>query len=334
MSSDQTNAKHHFIQRWFLEYFAEHGKVAVWKRDDGSIRESLPINIASVKGLYTLIHDGKKDDSIEKDVTKVENSAEQIIRNINSRLPYSPTGNDKFLLARYIALQYLRTPESIRRSELHFDWAVRMQTLADINNDESMTEQEKATQRDHMLNLSWGEYTQGQGSGLARNLLAWKTLTECLEARSWHIEAFSKPSLIISDSPLGFCASFGKLPVGNTGFKDAYGIWFPLSSTRLLIMENIPVVKFFDSLGVRWNFPNLDKVWNEIQIRKTYIEAYGPISIMEQFRGKKLKEKPLSNIQGGGKVLDSFSGYYNEPPKKKYPFRQKNLEPIIEEGGS
>lgn len=118
--NNQASARHHYVQKAYLDKFTQQGKIDVISRVDGSVRPGqYPKNVANMTGLYTAIDEkGNKDGSLESAFeAEIELPAIRIISNITSLFPYIPNGEQRSVVAYYMAFQYLRTLEGRRKFE-------------------------------------------------------------------------------------------------------------------------------------------------------------------------------------------------------------------------
>lgn len=153
MSNDNNQAftRHHYVQKAYLENFTEGGKVDVIMRQTGVVRgRQKPEAIANVRGLYsTTQHDREKDGSLEGTFAReIEGPAIHIINNATSVFPYVPVGHEREIMAYYVVLQYLRTPEAKRRFELDAGRLASIELFNTANNPKEIRKYLKSKNQD------------------------------------------------------------------------------------------------------------------------------------------------------------------------------------------
>ena len=327
-ANDQTNANHHVIPKFYLEGFTENGKVSVWGREDGRFYTAFPSNIAKEKGFYTLtLQNGDKNDELEKIFSDIEGRTKTIIQNINSLFPPAMDGDLKVTLASYIALQYVRTPEYRRRAELTGDQFAKLDILTRYKTKKQVVEalkrqgKEPTDERVKSI-LEFSDNPHAYEIVPDKNSMikiAIEMLPEIIPTflnRPWRIVTFSKPSLITSDTPVLLIPDYETPGIGATGLATAKEIWFPLSSTRMLVMGRMGMTL---KNGVSDGNDHYAKEANEAQIRSSYIEAYGPPSLLKPFENTGLGNRALMQISSG--FDEEFFDHYNKPPDRLRPHR-------------
>lgn len=324
---DQTNAKHHFLPKMYLEGFAEKGKVGIWQRDTGEVRYNAPQSVASVRGFYTFKDKkGDKSDELEKLLADMEGVVQRIIHNINSLFPPPIIGEYKFALAQYIAFQHLRTPEKRRELEQSADLMMKMQLRMGTQTREQIvstlkkigrepTEEAIKQVEDFQKNPHDYEIVPSKEDIIKVTLENLPLITQMLLHREWHVITFEAPSLITSDCPVLLMPDHSRPHywLRGTGFANAGEIWFPLSSTRMLVLTHQ------DYKGPRKISGDLRMAYeaNKIQLKASYMEAFGPPSIIQLYENKPLGARPLTSIDAG--FDKDFFDHYNQPPARPRP---------------
>ena len=326
---DQTGARHHYLPKMYLKGFTEKGRISVWQRASGEVRASTPNNVANVRGFYTFTgKDGKKSDEIEKLLADMEGYVKTVIANVNSLFPPAITGNYKFALAQYIAFQHVRTPAHRKELEQSADMIMKMQVRPNLQSREQIVKQlerigrepteEAIKQLEDVYNDPHSvEVVPSKESVMKLQLGQLPLLTQILMHRVWHIVTFEQPSLVTSDSPVLLMPDQDQPYhwMRGTGFANAKEIWFPLSSTRMLVLARQDYKK---PRFIRGNLAMAQEA-NEIQLASSYMEAFGPPSIILPYEGKPLGARPLGGVEAG--FDKEFFERYNKPPDRPRPQR-------------
>lgn len=108
--------RHHYVQRAYLDRFAEGGQLCVRRRDGRSFRSSSR-NIAVETGFYDVTDDsGNRSTAVETQLGEVEGLAMAALNHIDDvGRPPGESTPERTALARYMALQATRTPEERER---------------------------------------------------------------------------------------------------------------------------------------------------------------------------------------------------------------------------
>jgi len=328
-AKDQTSARHHYLPKMYLEGFTEKGRISVWQRASGEVRTSTPNNVANVRGFYTFTDKrGRKSDEIEKLMADMEGYVKNIIVNVNSLFPPAITGDYRFALAQYIAFQHVRTPAHRKELEQSADMIMKMQVRPNLQSREQIikelervgrepTEEAIKQLEDVYSDPHSVEVVPSKESVMKLQLGQLPLLTQILMHRVWHIVAFEQSSLITSDCPVLLMPDQDQPYhwMRGTGFANAKEIWFPLSSTRMLVLAR---QNYKEPRIIRGN-PAMAQEANEIQLASSYMEAFGPPSVIQPFENKPLGARPLGGIDAG--FDKEFFEHYNKPPDRPRPHR-------------
>lgn len=125
-----------------------------------------------------------------------------------------------------------------------------------------------------------------------------------------------KPSLVTSDAPILLIPDYETPGIGSTGLATAKEVWFPISSTRMLIMGRSGMTL---KNGVSEGNDQFAKEANEAQLEASYLEAYGPPSLLKPFENSGLGNRPLMQVSSG--FEGEFFDHYNSPPDRLRPHR-------------
>ena len=111
-----TPRRHHFVQRAYLERFAQAGQVFVRRRDGRSFQTSTA-NVAVETGFYDVSDPhGNRSTAVEDHLTTIEGPAMPAMGRIDDTgQPPSVGTPDREALSRYLGLQSTRTPETRER---------------------------------------------------------------------------------------------------------------------------------------------------------------------------------------------------------------------------
>jgi len=309
--SDKSNTRHHFVAKMYLEGFTGvDGKLGIWSRADGIVRLSTPANTANARGFYTFTDpDGKKSGALEDAFAEIEGRAAVIIRHTDTIFPPVFIGQIKSDMAAYIALQYVRTPERRRAIEEMADLTLKLEMMTSINNRGDESEVAKQfLDNPHAVRASIGKE-----SILKYQMESLPLISAILAFRKWEVVMFDNPCLIASDSPLLLKPDPEMPPFYGVGLTNAKEIWFPLSSTRMIVMSN----QDYKPEGVLRGSQRTADIANSNQARSSYIEAYGPPDVIKRLEGKAFGNRPTFTVETG--LMKDFFDPYNQPPDNPRP---------------
>lgn len=104
--------RQHFLPRFYLEGFAENGKLAVFDRDANEIRVQTPVNTGVIGHFYTLEDaDGRKRFELEQYLSETETKASPIIKKLAAQEEIG--AGERADLAIFVALAAFRTPDMV-----------------------------------------------------------------------------------------------------------------------------------------------------------------------------------------------------------------------------
>lgn len=102
--------KHHILSQFYLDHFAQNGRLQIYDRTKNEFRESTPHGTAFQKHFYSIVREnGVKDTSIEKWLSSIEGKAQKAIIALSNREILSP--EQEAFLALFMALMLTRTTE-------------------------------------------------------------------------------------------------------------------------------------------------------------------------------------------------------------------------------
>ena len=322
-NNNQASTRHHYLQKAYLDRFAENARIDVILRQTGELRAGQRTSsIANIRGLYTSTDEnGQRDGSMEGTFAReIEGPAIRIINNATSVFPYIPVGSEREVLSLYIALQYLRTPAAKRRFETDAGRLAAMELFNIANNPEkiqaflqargedSSDEAIKSYRRSILKGIKDNELLPNNNLWLQSIADGLGYITPILTQRyNWHIFAYNDSCLITSDQPLVLRKINNNYR--GTGFGNADEVLFPLGKKHALILSTDPNLEE----GVHFIDDNEHiEMLNDLVLRNSYLEAYCPPSISSTYSGKALGRRPLTQMSGDLpkelKFLERYSG--------------------------
>lgn len=329
---DQSNSRHHYVQKAYLDKFAEKKKLDVINREDGTVRTGQATNdIANMRGLYSFTNeDGKKDGSFEGAFAiEIESPAIKIINNMTCVFPYIPHGVQRSTIAYYMAFQYMRTLEGKRRFETQFGTYSSIQMFNLANDSQAIKEFLKQKKLDSskesvdkyrnlILERIRDEEIIPDSSGWLKYLKSGMDHIApiLVERFYWSLIYFDRPSLITSDHPVALRKIHDDLR--GVGFGNADEIIFPLSMRHALLLTIDPVGA--ESVIFNPN-PKLAEMINSYMSSGSYLEYYSPPSLTNQFRGKPLGKRGITEMTGGPGVGTEFLDKYVGVLERQRPKR-------------
>lgn len=331
-NNNQASTRHHYVQKAYLDRFAENKKIDVILRQTGEARTGQKTSaIANVRGLYTgMDSKGNRDGSLEGAFAQdIEGPAIRIINNATSVFPYIPVDDERAVLASYLALQYMRTPEAKRRFETDMGRFTAIEMFNRVNNPDELKKYLKATGEDSS-NKAMAIYREQAMEDLKKfeivpNNNAWlimiaeglKHITPILLNRySWHIFCYKSSALITSDHPI-VIRHINKTDLG-VGFQNADEIIFPLGKSHVLILtidstlsEDVHHIDDQESINMI----------NDLIFRGSYMEVYSPPSLTNKFQGKPLGKRAITVMSGGPSEGIEFLNHYSGILERDKPLR-------------
>jgi hypothetical protein len=244
-----TPRRHHFVQRAYLERFADGGQVFVRRRDGRSFKTSTA-NVAVETGLYDVSDKtGERSTAVEEHLTTIEGPAMAAMGQIDDNGRPPPQGTpDRQALSRYLGLQSTRTPET--RERIFFS-----RRVADYAGDREITE-ELIAEYLETVHLGFRPSTSEISAAfdfVTANLQAPETLTPefaigmmldsmekiapILDGMWWTLESDRKEQLITSDAPLiVWRKPSPRDEYEGVGIANAQEIRFPLDPGKQLVL--------------------------------------------------------------------------------------------------
>jgi hypothetical protein len=240
--------RHHVVPRLHLRGFANSDDLLVQLDVTTGRRRTISIsNAAVIRDFYTVVlPDGSRSDAWERGLSEIENEIAPALRRAIVMPHFDLTDDDRAVLARWIALQALRGPDSRRAlnevGAITTRMKVGMGGLAYLQH-----AMRRGLGRDVPLEEAeavWDDITCHRGPEivtpgddhlqvLTRNV---EKLTAMIYARSWARMRFTRRGLAVSDAPVTRVRGAGPDDLG-VGLADAWALAVPLDRRTLLWLE-------------------------------------------------------------------------------------------------
>lgn len=332
-NNNQANARHHFVQKAYLDRFSIEGKIDVINRQDGTVRARQGTkDVANMRGMYTVTkEDGQKDGTLEGAFAiEIEAPAMNIINNMTSVFHYVPQHEERSRLAYYMAFQYLRTLEGKRRFELAAGSFASISLFNFANKREDIKEH---------LQLAGEDYSERSVKKYQKMLLdalkdyeispsgnMWvKFITDgmqriapiLVERYRWHVYYYDWPMFITSDHPIILRRIYNDYM--GTGFANADEVIFPLGMNHALILstdEDLP-----EKVHIN---PGLEtaEMLNYFVMQSSYLEIYCPPVLTSKYSGQVLGKRAIVTMSGddvkGAEFLRRYAGMLKRERPHRY----------------
>lgn len=306
----QANAKHHFVQRAYLDRFADNRRLDVISRVDGTVQTNRQTSdVATIRGLYTVMReDGVRDGSLEAAFeTEIENPGLKVITNMTSVFPYVPRGKERSILAYYMAFQYMRTLEAKRRFEADAGRLASIE-LFNTSNDPDKIKELLTRRGEEASDQAVREYQEKLGSALnsveiTPHANMWLASIKAgidriapilAERYYWHLYYCDRPTFVTSDHPVVLRKIYPD-PFG-VGFGTADEVMFPLSKNHALILSTDPDIP--EGIHIEPEQLAVEMV-NYFVTHGSYLEIYAHPLLTKEFSGKGLGQRPIVTMDGG-----------------------------------
>jgi hypothetical protein len=233
--------RQHVVSNFYLKEFSDEANLVSRMVLPGIDRKVMATNNAAVvKDFYTLtLPDGTASDAFEQMLGKIENGAARSLRAVVHGGVWPIAGEQRQMLAAWIALQYLRS-EAIRDS--HTETKAQMIRLAvGISGKEALRQLisrcEGRSVDDHELNFEWDDITKPSGPDLTGDpsvhvhtlLRLWVPTSARLVDSPWTLFRFNRRCLATSDNPVFLSKSVDHPEQLGVGVANAAGFTVPLS---------------------------------------------------------------------------------------------------------
>lgn len=235
--------RHHYVPRFYLERFTDQKqRLSVYDRRSGRSFTTGTRDIAVATDFYRLPDDlGLPPEFLEQLFAAHEGVAADTVREIVSAGVISP--DQRRVLASYIALQELRTPQTRDSIGDMASWSgsllAQIEIRKRIDSGEFATDEDRSRAEAAIESLAQGKVTVRPTDeslvGLSLSALE-KVTTELLGNWAWSLVLLSKPMLLTSDQPV---AMLGEpeldSPGTSVGVGNALEIWLPLDPRHAVV---------------------------------------------------------------------------------------------------
>lgn len=245
-----SNAKrHHYVPQFYLRRFAdESGRLRVYRTHSQLPPIMTTVKDAAVRtGFYKLDLTGPGDPmQLESELAKIEDESARVIQRVSSARSWPPSQSDRDVLATYLGLQLMRTPEKRREHEemtdtiekvFYENMTVEHARAQLIKTGEDPTEEKVAL----IMNVS--QHPDQYRFVLHPNEFLRSMVTVGLEAarvlagRSWWLGTSPGPAFATGDHvPVLFTRPEMREPFKGIGLQGAEEIHFPLDRHHILLM--------------------------------------------------------------------------------------------------
>ncbi|MCX4965798.1 DUF4238 domain-containing protein [Streptomyces sp. NBC_00654] len=210
----KTKRHHHTVPRFYLRRFAAPDSRLLRVPIDGSAARLVGVGDAAVhKDFYSFRGpDGSLDDVVENQLSVVEDAAAPVLRRVVDERRWPLFGDDREIMALWVALQYLRVPAHRKAGNEVTDHLVKT-TMAMGGKPglrSRMEELAKGPVADDEVERAWAEVSDFSNyevrSDNAEHLslmgMMIPEIALLLMSRTWVLVRFSRKTLITSDHPV------------------------------------------------------------------------------------------------------------------------------------
>jgi hypothetical protein len=241
---------HHVVPRLHLRGFATpEGRIAMLDLDTGRRREVGIADAAVISNFYTVVlPDVTRTDAWEQWLSEAENAIAPALRRAITMPRFQLTEDDREVLARWIALQFLRGPDNRAQMAAASSITTRMQVgmggLAYLRHamsqglDREVAQQEAEEVWDDITGADGPDMVISGDEHLTILAGAYDTASAMVHQRTWGRIRFQRHRLAVSDAPVHLVP--GADPFRSSGLAGAEAITVPLDRHTLLWLE-LPV---------------------------------------------------------------------------------------------
>lgn len=235
--------RHHYVPRFYLDRFADQGRLRAFDRTRGETITTSPKAVAAENNFYRLPEVGPLYATQLEDALAAQDSeSAAAIRNVVAEGRVSQSHRET--LAAHIAFQLLRTRHHRNSARAVTAWMATAE--AQVNLDRRLSdgdfelESERARAERLLRQLANGELAVTLHED---ELLRWSFRSlemffeELRSGWNWVIVVLTTPRFITSDHPVCFLGEpeLGS-PASNVGLMNALETWFPLDPRRALVL--------------------------------------------------------------------------------------------------
>lgn len=251
MAKKKRQAKrHHTVPKFYLKRFSDDRELLTRIELPG-IRRTISAKDATVHSdFYTAeAEDGMPSGEFETWLGAIESLAAPAFEHVIDGGRWPPTPEDRWAIAAWAALQYLRTPAMRRALDEMADQILKLhiatggkpalrRILADMHGELPADSDVEEWWRD-LAAFDDYEVKQHANNHLQMILDQLPGFTRTFVARGWWLVRFSRRTLLTSDSPVVLVASEDQPAWIGVGLLTAETIVVPLDRYALLMMRNI-----------------------------------------------------------------------------------------------
>lgn len=218
----------HIVPRTYLERWAVDGRIGVVQVQENKRLEMAAENVGIRRHFYRRERpDGSDIDDIEWTLSEIESKAAPLLQALEDEWPFS--GDDKLVLSRLFAFQWLRTP---RWKERYRERTDSFLEDYDANNPTTLSAEDVE---------QFNEQLRSDTHRLGMMLSTGVTGTAVFASMHWTLVEFERPWIVTSDQPLVLWTGAGaKSPhaedMTEMGVIDSIEIRLPVSPTAVVLM--------------------------------------------------------------------------------------------------
>jgi Protein of unknown function (DUF4238) len=220
--------RHHVVPQWYLRGFADEQKNLLEWPVDGR-----PPTLRSVRGVAWAPHFyaadlSAPDDDFEDALSELESDAAPVGRRLQDGI--LPTGDDRKVMALYIAAQMVRTP--MYRNMLARQFASM------LGDDHPIRVAQVGLRGRAVLETVFpgDSFDAVRADVLQMMWFQMQHIASSLYARGWQLTMFDAPVLFTSDHPVSIWDDAPNFHVSGTSALTAREVRWPISRTTALVM--------------------------------------------------------------------------------------------------
>jgi len=239
MAKQVTKRCHWVAQSYLKAFAADEGRHRIWRfsRNDGEPELKRIDKVAVKFHLYAPLNaDGRRDDALEKKLAELESFfGDPVWKAVCNDFPDFSWEPLRKMVALLAAVTWLRTPRQFEfwksMHQQFADFFAQHDTLPD-----AVTIGDRRVELDHS---SWPHYRDATEEDMKQAWNAWigqaAGIAQMFLKMRWAVLFSDKPAFITSDNPVLVGDTIGP----HRGLKHSEAmVTFPLSPTRVLIMDN------------------------------------------------------------------------------------------------
>jgi len=244
--------RHHYLPDFFLRGFGDGERLAVFDLEKNECRIQSSRNIAVIGHYYTFeLEDGKKDDEIEKMLSRIEGRAKPVIEQLDKGLNIS--SEDRVHLAYFLALLITRTPRHEKSCADVADIGMKHLTKSFFptpeavysyfkNTSEKMTKEQAISFHDFVHKERY-IVKRSRNAAIVETIDRAQEVTPHIMIMDWLVAHTTEDKpFVLSDAPLGFIIDEKDKGTGEPvlGLLSNRAVKvLPLSKTTALLMVSV-----------------------------------------------------------------------------------------------